>query len=218
MQYFYIKMVKNLSFQQTLKEVIRNVANIEINRNQFTDLYVVNKLNTYEDNDPKIELTCNIVQMDGIQSFNNVKWISQGLGNGKGFIMPPRIGDVVVVIFYGQTNIPLIIGNIFNTFMQGNRFENINGVLTRTDSNRNDDLLDVAGDEWILIAKLNGCYIYGNKDNVIKIANANGNLKLNANGTIMINDAFTFPLIDGSSGQVLKTNGSGVLTWENDNT
>lgn len=32
-------------------------------------------------------------------------------------------------------------------------------------------------------------------------------------GTLNVNDAFTFPTTDGTSNQVLKTNGSGVLSW-----
>lgn len=36
---------------------------------------------------------------------------------------------------------------------------------------------------------------------------------LRINGTLNINNAFSFPTIDGTSGQVLQTNGSGILTW-----
>ena len=31
--------------------------------------------------------------------------------------------------------------------------------------------------------------------------------------TFTINDAITFPTVDGSNGQVIKTNGSGTLSW-----
>lgn len=53
----------------------------------------------------------------------------------------------------------------------------------------------------------------------------NGNIACNdlySSGTLIaeelnVNNAFTFPTSDGSQNQVLKTNGSGVLSWENDN-
>jgi hypothetical protein len=36
---------------------------------------------------------------------------------------------------------------------------------------------------------------------------------LRVNGTLNVNNAFSFPTADGSTGQVLTTDGSGVLTW-----
>jgi hypothetical protein len=36
--------------------------------------------------------------------------------------------------------------------------------------------------------------------------------------SLSIRDAFSFPTSDGTDGQVLKTDGNGTLTWENDNT
>lgn len=38
-------------------------------------------------------------------------------------------------------------------------------------------------------------------------------LKLNPNQSVTFNESFTFPTGDGSSGQVLQTNGSGTVTW-----
>ena len=157
----------NNSKQNSIKDEIRNVSDTQLNRNMFTDLYIVTKVNTYENKTEEIkELTCDVQQMDNFQRFTNVQWISQGLGNGKGFIMPPKIGDVVLIIFYGQTNAPLIIGNVFNIFMKYSGFkqdsENV-GV--------NDNILDVKEDEWIMINKLNGAYIYCNSDGEILIKN-----------------------------------------------
>jgi hypothetical protein len=36
---------------------------------------------------------------------------------------------------------------------------------------------------------------------------------LRVNGTLNVNNAFSFPTADGTSGQILTTNGSGTLTW-----
>ena len=40
--------------------------------------------------------------------------------------------------------------------------------------------------------------------------------EINASGVIKFNGAYTFPTSDGSAGQVLKTDGSGALTFQND--
>ena len=37
-------------------------------------------------------------------------------------------------------------------------------------------------------------------------------------GGLNINNKYALPNVDGTNGQVMKTNGSGVLTWANDNT
>ncbi len=38
-------------------------------------------------------------------------------------------------------------------------------------------------------------------------------MRIDASGNIKFNDAYTFPTSDGSSGQVIQTNGSGTLSW-----
>ena len=43
--------------------------------------------------------------------------------------------------------------------------------------------------------------------------NAAVRLSVDNNGAVTFNEAFTFPTTDGTSGQVLKTNGSGTITW-----
>jgi hypothetical protein len=44
-------------------------------------------------------------------------------------------------------------------------------------------------------------------------ANGTVRLKISTGGAISFNDAFTFPTADGSANQILKTNGSGTLSW-----
>ncbi len=48
--------------------------------------------------------------------------------------------------------------------------------------------------------------IYGEFDNDL----------VRINGTLDINNAFLFPTTDGTNGQILKTDGSGILTWSDD--
>jgi microcystin-dependent protein len=53
-----------------------------------------------------------------------------------------------------------------------------------------------------------------NSDNSIEYKN--GNAKILGGNSLTIN-TYTLPSTDGAIGQVLKTNGSGVVTWQNDN-
>ena len=46
-------------------------------------------------------------------------------------------------------------------------------------------------------------------------SNATELLSLTSTGALTINNAFTLPIADGTAGQVLTTNGSGVTTWNN---
>lgn len=54
--------------------------------------------------------------------------------------------------------------------------------------------------------------------NTLSSTNTNGNIILNPNGTglVSIASAFTLPRVDGTANQVLKTNGSGVVSWQDD--
>lgn len=56
--------------------------------------------------------------------------------------------------------------------------------------------------------------------NTLSATDINGNLNLSGNGTgsvniskLLIANTYSFPIVDGSSGYVLSTNGSGVLSW-----
>ncbi len=53
-------------------------------------------------------------------------------------------------------------------------------------------------------ANAGNALIYGEFDNDL----------LRVNGTLNINEAYSFPTVDGSSGQVLRTDGSGNVTWQ----
>jgi len=48
------------------------------------------------------------------------------------------------------------------------------------------------------------------------LAGGSQRFALTASGEVEINNTYKFPLIDGSNGQVLKTDGAGSLTWQND--
>lgn len=53
---------------------------------------------------------------------------------------------------------------------------------------------------------------------VFEIGANTHSLYVGTGGLSVGNGAFSFPTTDGSAGQILKTDGSGNLTWQNDNT
>jgi hypothetical protein len=51
---------------------------------------------------------------------------------------------------------------------------------------------------------------------IFKISDSNGNFErfgITKSGNVKINNAFSFPLVDGTANQVLQTDGSGVVSW-----
>lgn len=77
-----------------------------------------------------------------------------------------------------------------------------------------DNLFDVSSD---LSPQLGG-NLDVNGNNIVSTSNANINITPNGSGTVdvsklTVNSAFTLPTSDGSSNQVLQTNGSGSLSW-----
>ncbi len=55
-----------------------------------------------------------------------------------------------------------------------------------------------------------------NEDYISLMTNGANRIKISgSSGLITFNEAFTFPAADGSANQILKTNGSGQLTWTN---
>ena len=67
-----------------------------------------------------------------------------------------------------------------------------------------------AGFEWRNAIPDNGTNGMGNLSNTGTVL-----MELNSDGTLTLG-AITFPKTDGTSGQVLKTDGNGALTWQND--
>ena len=48
------------------------------------------------------------------------------------------------------------------------------------------------------------------------LTNIDGKFSVSDAGAVRFNDAFTFPTADGTANYVLKTNGSGQLSWAPD--
>jgi len=204
--------VKNL--RESIKQIVLDVLEYEHGIDIYQVLLV--KPETY---------TVNIKQLNGYKSFIDVDFIGQSFGNGKGNMQLPNVDDLVLVAFLKDSEKPFILGSVFNKYMR-----------------EQDSIISIKENEWFVNNKINGSYIFIDENNIINlfskskinvktenssveieddnsilIKNKNGFAKLNSDGTITLN-AFTFPKTDGSAGQVLKTNGSGVLSWSNDNT
>lgn len=175
-----------------LKDTIIQLIHDEISKvSQTTKLYVVTGINT--------DSTVNIKDVTSKQSFDNISFVSHGLGNAKGQILLPDVGDIVYVSFIGgDLNNPVILGSMYDTFSQSP-----------------DNKMPISKNEYFISAKTNGSYIYIKSDGTVEIKTGSGLFKFNDDGTFTLG-SYTFPSSDGSSGQVLKTNGSGVLSWQND--
>ena len=51
-------------------------------------------------------------------------------------------------------------------------------------------------------------YHFGNNTDIVN------QLRVNHDGSLLINDAYTLPNIDGTAGQYLKTDGNGIVSWD----
>ncbi len=119
---------------------------------------------------------------------DNVRYGGIGLGNGKGIISLPQINDLVLVAFIDNAE-PVILASIYNVFMS-----------------EKDALLDIHSGEVFISGELNGSYIFIDEDGNIK-------LKLKSGTNNVILGTLKFPKSDGTSGQVLATDGNNTLYW-----
>lgn len=155
-----------------LKDVLKDLINVEIQKYKGFDLFVITGVNE--------DLTFNIKKLNLNKQYDNVEMISQGLGNGCGFIFIPPINTVVLVGFLGDSETPIILGTLFDVF-----------------SNIKDAKLPIKQGEIILVNKTNGAYIFINENNEIKIKEPNGEyLQLDSNGLKTSN----YNSSDGSQG------------------
>lgn len=86
---------------------------------------------------------------------------------------------------------------------------NIPGFLSLSDGSSYGSITTASADSLILTTNLNS------SSGQIKInSGANGNIEITPNGTgKIVLDGLSWPNADGTANQILKTNGSGVLSW-----
>ncbi len=93
----------------------------------------------------------------------------------------------------------------------------IGSLVYNTDT---DKVYQFNGATWNITSNTNNWIITGNNQHSsvsgnVGIGTSNPTEKLEVNGNVKIG-AYTLPSTDGTTGQVLKTDGSGILTWSND--
>ena len=95
-------------------------------------------------------------------------------------------------------------GNVFIGSLAGRRSDGSDNVFIGANAGEN-----TTGDNKLIIDNPNTSapLIYGEFDNGL----------LRINGSLQINEQYTFPTTQGADGQILKTDGSGNLTWQDDN-
>lgn len=140
--------------------------------------------------------TCVIKRLNTQVFYENVPIMLQGASSEGGTITPPFNNSIVVCAFLTNEPTPIILGSLYNKFL----------------SNPQESVTVKQGE---FVSKVGGSVIKQDLEGRVTINNEEGFLILNPDGSVTMNN-FTFPKEDGSSGQVLKTNGNGVLTWQND--
>lgn len=182
-----MKELKN--FKTALEEFINNTLD---NKSKQLGVYVVTSIND--------DKTVNIKELTSKNSYSNVNIVSGALGNGKGLFVIPDVNDIVLVAFIGgNKNNPIILGNVFDTFSQNP-----------------DNKPPISKDEVFISNKNGGSYIYIKSNGDVVVKTGAGKFIFGNNGSFSLPN-YTFPADDGSAGQVLKTNGAGILSWSNDN-
>ena len=178
-----------ISLKSAMLELIRGELK---NQSQPSKLFVVTGINS--------DKTINIRDMTSKQSFDSVQFVAPGLGNAKGQNILPAISDIVYVDFIGgDSGSPIILGSLYDTFSQSP-----------------DNKMPIVKDEYFVSAKTNGSYIYIKASGDVEIKTGAGTFILGNDGSFTMPN-YKFPSADGSNGQLLKTNGTGVLSWQNDN-
>ncbi len=91
---------------------------------------------------------------------------SIGLGNGCGLIWVPKVGTIVIAGFIKNSEYPIIIGTIYDTF---STIKDYRFALEQGDA--------------LIVNQTNGAYIYLKNDNTIKLKEPNGEyILLNSSG------------------------------------
>ena len=163
---------------KSIKELVQALVSDEILKIKGIDIYQVTGINN--------DLTCNIKQLNSNLSYDNVESVGLGLGHGKGQIKLPDTNDIILVGFIANSEIPIILGSMFNNYMA-----------------YPDTKIDVKADEYFINNKLNGAYIYINEDNDIILKTPNGaKIKINEDGSFKLFNKDNYGIEVDSSGNM----------------
>ncbi len=173
----------------SFKSNLRNQINDVSNTKGQLDLFVVQDVD-------KSSRTLFIKRINSPVSYKDVMVV------GFGSFRMPRINDVVICGFLMNSEQPICFGKVRDIFS----------------NDKEKELEDVSSGDLVSETKslTNSTLIRQDLNGNIYIANSLGSIKLRADGKVVINETYELPLVDGSSGQVLKTDGAGVIYWADD--
>ncbi len=127
-----------------------------------------------------------------------------------------NVGIGTQVLFNNSTGIEnTVVGNLANYYNQTGSTNTIIGF----EAGKGTTLHDKSGNVFLGYKSgffeqgSNKLYIENSASGSPLIYGEFDNDLVRVNGILNINSAYEFPIVDGSSGQVLKTDGSGMLTW-----
>lgn len=171
-----------------LKEVIEQIVERKLSQIKSLNLYTVTGVNN--------NLTVNIKELNLSKSYDNVEVLGQGLGNSKGMISLPSVGDIVVVGFISNSEFPLILGSVFDSF-------------TSTPDNKP----AINDDEVFINGKTNGSFIYIDDEGNIRMRTvSNTELKIENNGDLLYYNGTSWVQLTGggASGEIVHNDTSGL--------
>ena len=138
-----------------------------------------------------------------------------GADDAEGMIKANQDGNVELY-YDGSKKFETNSGGVTVTgTLSANKLVSLDGVLELDDNGTHNGIINSPASLRVNIDSDNGgtgeSFAVGHNQTSI---NANNKLfEVNESGQVTINSAFTFPTSDGTNGQVLQTNGSGVLSW-----
>lgn len=177
------------NFVKLIKGLIEKAIN---ERNIGASVWIVTSITSRENDGYITDYRANIKHLDFKFSLDNVPMAGIGLGNMKGVLKYPDVGDFVLVNFQGSR--PYIIGTVFNDF---------------ADPKDNIPLIKLS--ELAIVQKEKGSLIImkDNNDILIKAADSLGNL--NNGAKIRLNADGSFKLFN-KNGYGIEVDSSGNMT------
>lgn len=176
-----------MTYIKSLRKVINELIDDRIANIKSLDLFVVKAVN-------EETFTCDIERLNITGSYTNVFISSIGLGNVKGLMMLPSINDIVIAGFIQDSEQPVILGTLFDTF-----------------TNTPDNIPQIKQDEMLLIPKPNGSYIFIRDDNSIILKTETSKAKFNSDGFKIFNKD-NYGIECDSEGEVTIRDSSGTIT------
>jgi hypothetical protein len=163
--------------KDSLLKTLRALVDKQVGGQSLLEIYVVTGVQSLS-NDRITQYVADIKHISFTQQFDNVPILGVGLGNLKGIIRVPDVGDLVVVGFMDERrNVPIILGSVTDVFTQSP-----------------DTPPAIKIGEMIIVARALGSFIFfkENNDLIIRTADSSGNLdngckvRLGADGSFRI--------------------------------